>query len=81
LISALDGGEWSASHSGRFISGETTPGTYWIGGWVGPRVGLDRVPEEKSELTIAHNTKHLHVNADTGNPQVANRSCCRNSFL
>jgi hypothetical protein len=36
--SALDGGEWSASRPGR---GERTPGTHCIGGWVGPRAGLD----------------------------------------
>jgi len=31
LTSALDGGEWSASHSVRF-----TPGIHWIGGWWTP---------------------------------------------
>jgi hypothetical protein len=25
----------------RFTLGERTPGTHWIGGWVGPRAGLD----------------------------------------
>jgi hypothetical protein len=39
-------GEWSASHSGRFTSGEIDPGTHWIGGWVGPRVDLDDVVGE-----------------------------------
>jgi hypothetical protein len=34
LTSALVGGEWSASHPGRFIPGERAPGTHWIGGWV-----------------------------------------------
>jgi hypothetical protein len=24
-----------------FTPGERTPGTYWTGGWVGPRAGLD----------------------------------------
>jgi hypothetical protein len=43
LTSALDGGEWSASRPGHFIPGERTPGTDWIGGWVGPRAGLDDV--------------------------------------
>jgi hypothetical protein len=38
---ALVGGEWSASRPGRFTPGEIAPGTYWIGGWVGPRTGLD----------------------------------------
>jgi hypothetical protein len=32
-------GEWRYS----FIRGEIAPGTYWIGGWVGPRGGLDAV--------------------------------------
>jgi hypothetical protein len=36
LISATAGGEWSASRPCRFI-----PGTHWIGGWVGPRAGLE----------------------------------------
>jgi hypothetical protein len=39
LTSALDGGEWSASRSGRFITRERPPplsGTHWIGGRVGP---------------------------------------------
>jgi hypothetical protein len=40
--SALDGGEWSASRSGRaFTPGERIPGTHCTGGWVGPRAGLD----------------------------------------
>jgi hypothetical protein len=34
LTSALDG------VSGQ-RHGERTPGTHWIGGWVGPRAGLD----------------------------------------
>jgi hypothetical protein len=38
LIATLVGGEWSASHPGRF-----TPGTYWMG----PIVGLDVVEERK----------------------------------
>jgi hypothetical protein len=28
---ALDGGEWSSSHPGRFTSREKVPGTHWIG--------------------------------------------------
>jgi hypothetical protein len=43
LTSALDGGEWSASGPGHFISREGAPGTHWIGGWVGPRAVLDAV--------------------------------------
>jgi hypothetical protein len=47
LTSALDGGEWSASRPGLFTSRERTPGTRWIGGWVGPRAGLDAVVKRK----------------------------------
>jgi hypothetical protein len=47
LISALDGGEWSASLAGRFTPRERAPVTYWIGGWVGPRNVLDAVVKRK----------------------------------
>jgi hypothetical protein len=43
LTTALVGGEWSASRPGRFTPRERTPGNHWIGGWVGPRAGLDAV--------------------------------------
>jgi len=43
LISALDGGEWSASSPGRFTPKERDPGTHWIGGWMDLRAGLDAV--------------------------------------
>jgi hypothetical protein len=40
--SALGGGEWSASRTGRALPPrERTPGTHCTGGWVGPRAGLD----------------------------------------
>jgi hypothetical protein len=42
LISALVGGERSASRPGRF-----TPGTHCTGGWVEPRAGLDDVEKRK----------------------------------
>jgi len=35
--------EWSASRPGRVTPGERTPGSRWIGGWVGSRAGLDAV--------------------------------------
>jgi hypothetical protein len=41
FISALLGGEWSASRPGSFTPGERVPGTHWIGGWLDPRVGLN----------------------------------------
>jgi hypothetical protein len=47
MISALDGGEWSASRPGRFIHKERVPGTLWIGGLVGPRAVLDEVVKRK----------------------------------
>jgi hypothetical protein len=43
LTSALVGGEWSASCLGRFIPGKRAPGTHWIGGGMGPRVGLGEI--------------------------------------
>jgi hypothetical protein len=47
LTSALVGVEWSASHPGRFTPGKRALGTHWIGGWVGPRTGLDAVEQRK----------------------------------
>jgi hypothetical protein len=47
LTSALDGCEWSASRPGRFTPREMAPGTQWIGGWMGPRAGLDTVKKRK----------------------------------
>jgi hypothetical protein len=46
LTSALAGVEWSASRPGRFTLGKTAPDIHWIGGWVGPRAGLDDVERE-----------------------------------
>jgi hypothetical protein len=50
FTSALDGGEWSASRPTRFTPGERAPGAYWIGGWVGPRTGLDDVERQNMLL-------------------------------
>jgi hypothetical protein len=47
LTSALVGGELSTSRLGRFTPGERAPGTHWLGGWVGPRTGLDDVEKIK----------------------------------
>jgi hypothetical protein len=52
LTSALVGGGWSASRRGRFIPGERTPGTHWIGGWVNPRAGLNDL-EKRKFLTLS----------------------------
>jgi hypothetical protein len=51
LTSVLAGGEWSASRPGLFTPRERTPGTNWIGGWVGPRAGLDDV-EKRNFLPL-----------------------------
>jgi hypothetical protein len=45
--SALDGGEWSASWSGRFTSRERALFTNWIRSWVGPGAVLDAVVKRK----------------------------------
>jgi hypothetical protein len=39
----LEGGELSASRLGRFNPRERTPGTHWIGGWVGSLVSVPRL--------------------------------------
>jgi hypothetical protein len=54
MTSALVGGEWSASRLGRFTPGEKAPVTHWIGGWVGPRTGLDDM-EKRKFLTVYSN--------------------------
>jgi hypothetical protein len=46
LTSALV--EWTASRSDRFTPGERAAGTHCIGGWVGPRAGLDDVEKKNS---------------------------------
>jgi hypothetical protein len=51
LTSALVGDEWPVSRPGRFTPEERAPGTHWIGGWVGPRAGLDEV-EKRKFLTL-----------------------------
>jgi hypothetical protein len=47
LTSVLDGDEWSASRPGHFTHKERVPDTHWVGGWVGPVVGLDTVSKRK----------------------------------
>jgi hypothetical protein len=51
LTSVLVGDEWSISRPGRFSPRERAPFTHWIGGWVGPRAGLDDV-EKRKFLTL-----------------------------
>jgi hypothetical protein len=50
LTSALVGGERSASRPAALPAGKG-PGTHWIGGWVGPRAGLD-AKEKRKFLTL-----------------------------
>jgi hypothetical protein len=40
-------GDRSASRPGRFTPGEKDLCTHWIGGWLGPRAGLDAVEKRK----------------------------------
>jgi hypothetical protein len=49
----LDGGELSASHPFCFTPEEIDPGTHWIGGWMGPRIGLEAV--EMGKMASAWN--------------------------
>jgi hypothetical protein len=37
LISALDGGEWSASRFGRFTLTDRVPSIHWISDWCRPQ--------------------------------------------
>jgi hypothetical protein len=41
LTLVLDWSKWLASRPCYFIPKERAPGSHWIGGWVGPRLGLD----------------------------------------
>jgi hypothetical protein len=50
LTSALDVGDWSASRSNRFAPEEIVPDTNWIGGWVGPRAGLETAIKRKNPI-------------------------------
>jgi hypothetical protein len=51
LTSALVGGEWPASHSGRFTPGERAAGTHLIGGWVDPQSRSGHGEEKILDLT------------------------------
>jgi hypothetical protein len=56
---ALDGGEWSASHSSHFTSGERTHGTHCIVGWVGPRAGLDAVVKRRNLIISSEDESNI----------------------
>jgi len=52
LTSALNGGEWSASHPSHFTSRKGAPATHSVGGWVGPRAGLVLVAMRKIAASV-----------------------------
>jgi hypothetical protein len=56
LNSALDGGEWSASHPGLALPWGRTPGTHCTGGWEGPRAGLDTEASAGDRTSIARSS-------------------------
>jgi hypothetical protein len=59
LISALDGGEWSASWSGHFASADRALVTHWTGSWLGRRAGLDVVEARKVSCPDRNRTRHF----------------------
>lgn len=77
LTSPLEGGMWSFSRPGRFITRDIGPGTHWMGNWLDLSDGLDFA--EKAGNLIA---------AEIGTPAVQPEArCCtdcaiqiRNSF-
>jgi ribosome modulation factor len=60
LTSALIGGKWSASRLCPFTPEKRAPGTYWIGGWVDPRTGLDDVEKRKFLKIIYDRQQDAH---------------------
>jgi hypothetical protein len=62
LTSELDGDEWSVSRPGLCTPRERALDTHWIGGWVGPRVGLHTVVKRKiTRPSRERNPDHLIV--------------------
>jgi len=58
---ALDGGEWLASHPGRFTPKERAPDTHWTGGFVGTRAVLDAVVKRKIPSPRRETNVNIHV--------------------
>jgi hypothetical protein len=63
-MSALVGGDWSASRPGRFTFKEKAPGTHWIGGWMGPRAASGR----RGEVKILHPTGTRYIDCAISAP-------------
>jgi hypothetical protein len=81
LTSALVGGEWSASHPGRFTPGEGAPGTNWIGNWVGPRASMDSLHPTTKLLLNYRTVLLLSQMSDYATPFVNNRNDQYMEFL
>jgi hypothetical protein len=48
MTTELDGGEWSVSHTGRFIPGGKNSGIHCIGDWMDPRAGLNSAENRRT---------------------------------
>jgi hypothetical protein len=58
--SALNGGKWSASRSGRFTPEKRDPITRWMRDWVVSRAGMDVVFKDDFSLKVmAYLNKHF----------------------
>jgi hypothetical protein len=77
LTPPLVGGEWSASHPGRF-----TPRTHWLGGWVGPRPGLndtkkilDPHRDSNSDPSVVKNVASRYTDYAIPAPEYRMKTC------
>jgi hypothetical protein len=51
----------------RFTPGERTPGTHWIGGWVGPRAGLDAGNTDLTKIKHLIQKNKVNISQKFGN--------------